>query len=218
MARFPLAAVTHETAATSDHSALLVELGRRKKEHKMREFRYELMWETHEGLHDMLVDGWDAGPPCATVEEMRQKLSNLARGLTRWSNDTFGSVRKEIKLLKRRLDELRGDPLRTGPSHVELKIRPGPHDNTMVQPIRLPPRLRKYGRAHWHKSKAQNLKRVSDPTKCAKPVNPQKQPSLPCGCGLSPNPKTLPPSLPAVSPPSSSRVLPPFPRSPQNPS
>ena len=31
-------------------------------------------------------------------------------------------MKKEIKFLKRKLDELRGDPLRTGPSHVEHKI------------------------------------------------------------------------------------------------
>lgn len=122
MAKFPLASVTHEIAATSDHSALFLDFGRRKEDHKKRDFKYEVMWESHEGLHDMLVDGWEAGSPCATVEEMRQKLTNLASGLMRWSNDTFGTVRKEIKILKRKLEELRGDPLRTGPSHAELKI------------------------------------------------------------------------------------------------
>ena len=30
-------------------------------------------------------------------------------------------MRKEIKDLKKRLDELRGDPLRVAPTHVELK-------------------------------------------------------------------------------------------------
>ena len=34
---------------------------------------------------------------------------------------SFGSVRKEIKDLKRKLDELRGDPLRVAPTHVEIK-------------------------------------------------------------------------------------------------
>lgn len=64
----------------------------------------------------------DAAEPCLTVEDMRNKLRHLATGLSRWSNDAFGNVKKEIKLLKRQLDQLRGDPLRTGPSHVELKI------------------------------------------------------------------------------------------------
>ena len=80
------------------------------------------MWEQHEGLHDRIVDGWDTGVPCTTVQEMRQKLENLAKGLQRWSNDTFGSVRKEIKQLKEKLAELQGDTSRTGPSHAKLKI------------------------------------------------------------------------------------------------
>lgn len=56
------------------------------------------------------------------MEDMRQKLSNLSRGLGKWSRDTFGSVRKEIKQLKQVLKEIRSDPLRTGPSHAELKV------------------------------------------------------------------------------------------------
>ena len=66
------------------------------------------MWENYEGLHDALVDGWDAAEPCLTVEDMKNKLRNLAAGLSRWSNDTFGNVKKEIKLLKKQLDQLRG--------------------------------------------------------------------------------------------------------------
>ena len=81
------------------------------------------MWESHEGLRDLLTTGWDTGPPCLLVEDMRQKRKNISKVLDRWSRDTFGSVRKEIKQLKTALEGLRGDPLRTGPSHAELKIK-----------------------------------------------------------------------------------------------
>ena len=47
---------------------------------------------------------------------------SVSKGLTSWSRRSFGSVIREIKELKKRLDELRGDPLRTAPSHVELEI------------------------------------------------------------------------------------------------
>ena len=117
-----MAVVTHEEAATSNHSAIMVNWGETKERPKARDFKYDLMWESHEGLHTVVMDEWDAGPPCTTVEELRQKLANLAGGLSRWSNDTFGSIRKEIKMLKKKLEELRTDPLPLGPSHMELKI------------------------------------------------------------------------------------------------
>lgn len=91
-----------------------------------REILYELMWETHEGLRDMLTDRWDAGPLCTSVEDMQQKLSNLAKGVGKQSRDTFGSVRKETKQHKQVLVELRSDPLHTGPSHAELKVKERP--------------------------------------------------------------------------------------------
>lgn len=57
-----------------------------------------------------------------TVHEMRQKLTAMSKNLQVWSRDTFGSVRKEIKLMQQELKRLRDDPVRTGPNHLELKI------------------------------------------------------------------------------------------------
>ena len=74
MVRFPAISLTHLTVATSDHAPLLVEFGTHKELHKKHTFKYELMWETHEGLRDMLLAGWDPGMPCTTVDEMRIKL------------------------------------------------------------------------------------------------------------------------------------------------
>ena len=70
----------------------------------------------------MILNRWDPRAPCATVGEMRINLHNLSWGLGKWSNETFGSVRREIKKLKQMLEELRNDPLRTAPSNVELTI------------------------------------------------------------------------------------------------
>ena len=55
LARFPLASVTHETAASSDHLALLLDFGRAKNVRRKHEFKYETMWETHEGLNDVVA-------------------------------------------------------------------------------------------------------------------------------------------------------------------
>ena len=82
MERFPLAVVTHEEAATSDHTTIMVDWGGKKEQPKAQDFKYEVMWESHEGLHDVVTGGWDSGPPCITVGELRQKLANLAGGLS----------------------------------------------------------------------------------------------------------------------------------------
>lgn len=80
------------------------------------------MWENHQGLRGVIMQGWDKGAPCVIVDELGVKLKNMSKGLGKWSTKTFGNARKEIKRLKLLLEELRGDPLRTEPSHVELKI------------------------------------------------------------------------------------------------
>ena len=51
MAVYPLASVQHLTGATCDHSPLLLELGDTDGEVQRRKpFKYELMWETLDGL------------------------------------------------------------------------------------------------------------------------------------------------------------------------
>ena len=56
------------------------------------------------------------------VLELQQKLLAVSKGLTNWSKQSFGSVRTEIKNMKKELDKLQSDPLRSRPSHAELKI------------------------------------------------------------------------------------------------
>ena len=70
----------------------------------------------------MVLADWEASPPCLSVEDLKQKLQTISHGLVKWSRDTFGSVRKEIKRLKKELEDLRADPARIAPSHNELKI------------------------------------------------------------------------------------------------
>ena len=122
LASFPSASVIHLLGVTSDHAPLLIERDAGIAARFQKPFRYETMWETHESFRDIIHEGWGAGPPCAMVHKLRSKLIDLAKDLGRWSRDTFGSVRKEIKKLKQMLEELKNDPLRSGPSHIELKI------------------------------------------------------------------------------------------------
>jgi hypothetical protein len=79
------------------------------------------MWESHEEFSPWLSEIW-RGDKAITLEELRQKLSTAAKGMTRWGRNTFGHVRLELKKPKEELEKLRADPHRSGPSHAEIKI------------------------------------------------------------------------------------------------
>jgi ribonuclease HI len=122
MTSFPQAVVNHLTAATSDHKPIQIQFevpAIRKGPHQ---FRFELMWETHEELKPTVVAGWNTTTIATTVKGVMEKLKGLSANLTRWNRDSFGSVRKQIKNMKIELEQLQGDPARSGPTHAELKI------------------------------------------------------------------------------------------------
>jgi hypothetical protein len=56
------------------------------------------------------------------MQELERKLKTLSGSLDAWGKETFGHVRKETRELKSRLETLRGQPHRLGPSHEELKL------------------------------------------------------------------------------------------------
>lgn len=58
MARFPLASLDHHSAATSDHGPIYLDFGRTQGAKAKHTFRYEAMWETHDGLRDAVSAGW----------------------------------------------------------------------------------------------------------------------------------------------------------------
>ena len=124
--RFPLAQVSHLTAAASDHDPILlrwdreVERGRRKHGKKM--FRYEVMWESHDEFEAMLARTWQGAGKAHTLRELHDKLTSLAGSLNLWDTQTFGHVRQELKALNEELDRMRSVPSRVGPSHAEIKV------------------------------------------------------------------------------------------------
>jgi hypothetical protein len=56
------------------------------------------------------------------MHELENRLRDISGDLTAWGRDTFGSVRRETRDLRNRLEVLRGRPDRLRPSHEELKI------------------------------------------------------------------------------------------------
>ena len=60
--------------------------------------------------------------PATSVDTLEVKLENLSKDLTRWSGDTFRSLRKKIKEIKHILFSLQSEPNRHGSSSIELRI------------------------------------------------------------------------------------------------
>jgi hypothetical protein len=121
---FPFATVRHLTAIKSDHSPIL--LLNEMEAHNQRianekPFRYELMWERHEGFKPMLEEVW-VSTRANSVEDLHVKLKTTASAILGWSTRSFGAVRTELRELRKRLTELRSEPARVGPSFEEIKL------------------------------------------------------------------------------------------------
>lgn len=43
-----------------------------------KKFRYELMWETHDGFCPMLTDSWTKGGKVSTLVELQAKLAAVS--------------------------------------------------------------------------------------------------------------------------------------------
>ena len=125
--RFPFASVRHLTAATSDHSPIMLRTERnsaeRSHEQRSKSFRYEIMWESHPDLIPLVEQVWKNQGDSSSLADVQCKLSVLSRELTGWNSNTFGNVRTEIRKLKIKLESLRQLPGRMGPSHEEIKVQ-----------------------------------------------------------------------------------------------
>lgn len=121
--KFPLASVSHETAACSDHRPIFLSLdGGVASDTVKKRFMHETMWESHEQWREEIESRLTYFGSGETITDLRRKTTEISKGLIRWSKTTFGSFRQEIKTLNTELQRLQSDPQRTGPSHVEIKI------------------------------------------------------------------------------------------------
>ena len=107
-ARFPLATVQHLTTVKSDHCPILLSHVPEERNEgggcQGKPFRYELMWETNERLSSLIEQIWKNGQHCNSVKDMKDKLFHLGEELKSWGGKTFGVVRKELRVQKKRLE------------------------------------------------------------------------------------------------------------------
>lgn len=65
---------------------------------------------------------WHESGKVTTLNELQCKLEEVSESLSEWGINCFRHVRKELQSLNKELDRLRSDPLRTMPSHEEIKV------------------------------------------------------------------------------------------------
>jgi hypothetical protein len=80
------------------------------------------MWESHEKFRPHLSELWNEEGAATNMKQLQEKLFRVSGSLDHWSKDTFGNVRREIRILNERLDALRADEMRQSPSYEETKI------------------------------------------------------------------------------------------------
>ncbi|WVZ64412.1 hypothetical protein U9M48_013925 [Paspalum notatum var. saurae] len=123
---FPFAVVRHLTAVKSDHCPILLscepEKIRGASRGLGRPFRYELMWETNKGLYPLVQQVWKDGQHCHSVEDMKNKLCHLGEELRFWGQNSFGAVRKKLRVQRKKLEQLRSDPTRNDILEEEKKV------------------------------------------------------------------------------------------------
>jgi hypothetical protein len=108
--RFGEATLHHLVSSRSDHCQLLLEIKKESWEHhKPRIFRYEIMWEHLESLAGEIKEAWCTVSSRGGLGGVAAALQRVQRALRTWSKQKFGSVTRDLELLRARLEELRGD-------------------------------------------------------------------------------------------------------------
>ena len=101
---FPHCVVEHVVTEESDHMALLIKVAAdpiQRPQPTSRGFRFEEMWLKHEGYDDMVVEAWENSAHYdPDINGFWRRLHDMSRDMKRWSFETFGSVRAEIKKLR----------------------------------------------------------------------------------------------------------------------
>jgi hypothetical protein len=71
-----------------------------------RIMRYEIMWEREESLPEEIRAAWADGTPVQTLDDIATNLRKVMISLRKWSSVKFGVVTKELKSIRKRMEEL----------------------------------------------------------------------------------------------------------------
>jgi hypothetical protein len=92
-----------------------------------RGFMFEEMWTKHEDYERMITEAWELGSgPISDINGLWRRLQEMSKNMKKWSFETFGSVKAELKKLRAKLDSARAEALIYGSSlevkGIELKL------------------------------------------------------------------------------------------------
>jgi hypothetical protein len=114
---FSLTHVEHIPTEESYHAALVIKLAdgaEIAQNRSPRGFVYEEMWLKHAGYEDMIKAAWEKSDGAAPgIGGLCSRLTEMSADMERWSFESFGSVRAEIKSLRSKLDSARAAELVT---------------------------------------------------------------------------------------------------------
>ncbi|XP_062193553.1 uncharacterized protein LOC133896948 [Phragmites australis] len=88
----------------------------------LKPFRYEFMWQRHEGYEDFVNQAWDPGMGYCDLQSISASLTSLQCSLRSWDRDVFGSVRKQCSHLRCELEMERSQTLYCGPTRREKDL------------------------------------------------------------------------------------------------
>ncbi|VAI29049.1 unnamed protein product [Triticum turgidum subsp. durum] len=112
---------------SSDHLAILVKIANKGRQgainHVLRSFKFEAAWTRAPDYVQMINENWGKlkeGPP--SLNNTWSALNRLSTTLQTWSRESFGSVKKEIKKLEKKLASLRRNNMAIGYSREEKEV------------------------------------------------------------------------------------------------
>jgi hypothetical protein len=104
---FPEASVQHIATSCSDHFPLFLYMEQEKSDKSTKRIiRYEIMWEREESLPEEIRAAWADGTPVQTLDDIATNLRKVMISLRKWSSMKFGVVTKELKSIRKRMEEL----------------------------------------------------------------------------------------------------------------
>ncbi|KAK1607761.1 hypothetical protein QYE76_031434 [Lolium multiflorum] len=114
--RYEGSSVENVITTSSDHYAVVVRLeatqGMQQEMPVQLGFRYEAMWRRAESYEATVEEAWKSGGDGpASLQSTWANIIQTGRSLQRWSRDTFGSVKRKIQAMERKLRHLRQSPV-----------------------------------------------------------------------------------------------------------
>ena len=103
---FERAEVEHLVSPCSDHCPLLLQLGREEQMRGRKTSRYEIMWEREESLESEVQTAWGESGPKNCLGSVSKSLRSVMDALQVWSKEKFGSIRKELEEMTKKLADL----------------------------------------------------------------------------------------------------------------